>query len=333
LDSFDDQPSDRAALTRQHLARALKRARGSLLWERHWPALAALLTAGAAQADVKAGVDAWNRGDYKHAVAQWRPAAIAGDPLAQFNLAQAYKLGRGVQTDLGQAEDWYAKAAAQNLPEAIDNYGLVLFQEGKRDQAAPWLEKAASAGEPRAQMVLGTMLYNGDGVARDWPRAYALVVRASAQGLTQASTVQAQMDQYIPNEVRQQGLTLAQQMEADQQRAPVALAANEGVTTAPPHHVDAPVVAPPPPSRPRPEPAEAAHAAPASGNWRAQLGAFGEPGNARKMWSQVGGRFPGRQPYFVKSGALTRLLVGPFASKTEAERACAAVKPCVPVGS
>jgi uncharacterized protein len=296
-----------------------------------------LMLAQSALADVKAGVDAWNRGDYKHAIAQWRPAAIAGDPLAQFNLAQAYKLGRGVQVDLGQAEDWYAKAAAQNLPEAIDNYGLVLFQEGKRDQAAPWLEKAAAAGEPRAQMVLGTMLYNGDGVARDWPRAYALVVRASAQGLTQASIVHAQMDQYIPNDVRQQGLTLAQQMETDQQRAPIAVASNDGVATAPPRHVETPVVtrpvAPPPPPRPRPAPVEAEHVAAASGNWRAQLGAFGEPGNARKMWSQVGGHFPGRQPYFVKSGALTRLLVGPFASKADAERACAAVKPCVPVGS
>jgi uncharacterized protein len=297
-----------------------------------------LVLAQPALADVQAGVDAWNHGDYKRAIAEWRPVAIAGDPLAQFNLAQAYKLGRGVQVDLGEAESWYAKAAAQNLPEAIDNYGLVLFQEGKRDQAAPWLEKAATAGEPRAHMVLGTMLYNGDGVTRDWPRAYALIVRASAQGLTQASTVQAQMDQYIPNDVRQQGLTLAQQMETEQQRAPGAVAANDGMASMSPHHVEAPAVvrpAVPPAPRPRPAPvpAEPIRSVAASGNWRAQLGAFGEPGNAHKMWSQIGGRFPGRQPYFIKAGNLTRLLVGPFASKAEADRACAAVKPCVPVGS
>ena len=42
---FDDQASGREALTRHHLARALKRARGSLLWERLWPALATLATA------------------------------------------------------------------------------------------------------------------------------------------------------------------------------------------------------------------------------------------------------------------------------------------------
>jgi uncharacterized protein (TIGR02302 family) len=45
LDSFDEHGRDREALTRRHLARALKRARGSLLWERLWPALAAVATA------------------------------------------------------------------------------------------------------------------------------------------------------------------------------------------------------------------------------------------------------------------------------------------------
>jgi len=45
LDNFDEQSSDGGALTRLHLARALKRARGSLLWERLWPALATLATA------------------------------------------------------------------------------------------------------------------------------------------------------------------------------------------------------------------------------------------------------------------------------------------------
>jgi len=45
LDSLNDQPRDREASTRLHLERALKRARGSLLWERLWPALATLATA------------------------------------------------------------------------------------------------------------------------------------------------------------------------------------------------------------------------------------------------------------------------------------------------
>lgn len=45
MDGVDDQPHDRELATRLRLARALKRARGSLLWERLWPALATLATA------------------------------------------------------------------------------------------------------------------------------------------------------------------------------------------------------------------------------------------------------------------------------------------------
>jgi uncharacterized protein (TIGR02302 family) len=46
LDELSDLPHDRAQPTRLLLARALTRARGSILWERLWPALAALATVG-----------------------------------------------------------------------------------------------------------------------------------------------------------------------------------------------------------------------------------------------------------------------------------------------
>ena len=65
--------------------------------KRMWKGLmVTAMIAGAvpALADVKAGVDAWQQGDYAKAIAQWRPLAEAGDPDAQFNLGQAYKLGR-----------------------------------------------------------------------------------------------------------------------------------------------------------------------------------------------------------------------------------------------
>ena len=60
---------------------------------------AVLILAQPALADVKAGVDAWQQGDYAKAVAIWQPLAQSGDPDAQFNMGQAYKLGRGVKTD------------------------------------------------------------------------------------------------------------------------------------------------------------------------------------------------------------------------------------------
>ncbi|MEO5867509.1 MAG: tetratricopeptide repeat protein, partial [Sphingomonas sp.] len=171
-----------------------------------------------ATADVKAGVEAWTRGEYRKAIDLWRIDADRGDADAQFDMGQAYRLGRGVPANLPMASEWFRKAAAQGHVEAITNYGLTLFDQGKRAEALPWLERSVARGEPRAQMTLGTMLYNGDGVARDYPRAYALLVRAVASGLPRATEVQAQMDRFIPLAERQKGLELAKQYEAQAQR-------------------------------------------------------------------------------------------------------------------
>lgn len=291
-------------------------------------ALAAALAFAAAPAgaDVKAGVDAWARGDFKAAVAQWRGPAIAGDPDAQFNLAQAYKLGRGVPTDVAAAELWYAKAAAQGHVQAEDNYGLALFQNGRARAAIPYLEKSAGRGEPRAQYILGTMLFNGADIEKDWPRAYALTSRAARAGLPQAAQSLGQMDTFLSPADRREGLALAQRM-AGADPTPPDPPTLSGDPSRPP------VVPSPPPARPAhaAQPGSPAPSRIASGEWRLQLGAFGEPGNARRLWSQVAGRFPGRSVSYVTAGALTRVLVGPFASRGEAAAACAALKPCVPL--
>lgn len=319
---------------------------------------AALLLLGQpAFADVKDGVDAWTRGDFARAVKEWRGPALKGDPDAQFNLAQAYKLGRGVPADLAQAEQWYAKAAAQGHPQAVTNYGLALFQNGRRQEAVKWLEQSAARGEARAQFVLGTMLFNGDAVSKDWVRAYALMTRASSSGLLQASQTLAQMDKYVSLQDRQRGLEMARTIEAQAARAPVtattvaaaapaaavttartAPAAPARTTPATPAPVrsaptPAPVRAVPVSTAPAaaPRPATPAAAPVTSGGWRVQLGAFRESGGAQALWSQVRAKFPGRTPEYVQAGAVTKLLVGPYASSAEATRACSAVKSCLPV--
>jgi len=170
---------------------------------------------GAALADVKAGVDAWAAGDYDAAVREWQGAATAGDPDAQFNLAQAYKLGRGVTRDLGKAETLYASAAAKGHLQASDNYGLLLFQRGARAQAMPYIQAAASRGDPRAQYIVGLALFNGDGMAKDWVRAYAYVTLAQQAGLPQANGALAQMDQHVSMADRQKSVAVAAQIAAD----------------------------------------------------------------------------------------------------------------------
>lgn len=294
---------------------------------------------------VKAGVEAWERADYKGAVDRWRGPATRGDADAQFNLGQAYKLGRGVPTDLTQAELWYGKAAAQGHEQAEASYALALFANGKRDAATPWLQRAAGRGDPRAQYVLGTMYFNGDVVQKDWIRAYALVTRSSQSGLPEASGALSQMDKYMTVQDRQAGLTLARKYEEEANRAPLPGAARppvEVASTQPPRTT--PVRTPPrPTATPTPKPdykpvdvitkVSVVGTAPRDGGWRLQLGAFGDPSNARKLWSQVGSRFPGRSVSYVKSGNLTKVLVGPFGSRGEAAGACRGISPCVPVSN
>lgn len=180
----------------------------------------ALVTASAASADVKAGVDAWSRGDYAAAVHEWQGPATVGDADAMFNLAQAYRLGRGIPRDPTKAEALYAQAAAKGHLQAADTYGLMLFQDGRREAALPYIEDAARRGDPRSEYLLGIAHFNGDLVAKDWVKAYALVSMANAQGLPQAAAALAQMDEHVPLAQRQQaaGLAIAMQQQADAAR-------------------------------------------------------------------------------------------------------------------
>jgi uncharacterized protein len=224
-------------------------------------ALLGIAAASTAFADVKDGVDAYERGDYAKAIAEWQPLAIKGNPDAQFNLAQAYKLGRGVPMDTKIAESWYRKAAEQGHLQAEDNLGLVMFNNGKRAEAMPYIERSAERGEPRAQYVLGTAAFNGDLAAKDWVRAYALMTRASSAGLSTASARLAQFDKFIPLEDRQRGLSLAASMEQSEAQARLAAmqAAPVPTRTAPPSPIRTtslpPSVPPtaPPVYRPQPQ--------------------------------------------------------------------------------
>ena len=171
-----------------------------------------------ALADTKAGVDAWQAGDFATAIREWRTAADAGDADAAFNLGQAYKTGRGVTQDLNVALEWYGRAMGAGHVQAADYYGLTLYQMGRKSEAMPYIQASSARGEPRAQYVYGAELFNGKLIEKDWPRAYAMMNRASAQGLAPASRVLAEMDQHIPLDQRQQGLALSAQLEQNEGR-------------------------------------------------------------------------------------------------------------------
>ncbi|MEW4466875.1 SPOR domain-containing protein [Parasphingorhabdus sp. JC815] len=280
-----------------------------------------------ALADVKDGVDFWSRGDYNAAVAEWQGLANAGDADAQFNMGQAYKLGRGVPMDLAKAEQYYKSAADQGHLQASDNYGLILFQNQRRKEALPYLQASANRGEPRAQYVLGTGYFNGDFVEKDWVKAYAFITRASAAGLSQATSNMAQMDKHIPLDQRRRGIKLASQMEKSERQTLTAqvgglrpaastgaiqtadVPASQTVTPAPtsPSETSSQLGAAPETIKAKPaKPAKPAVTASATkpatklstksaqgrptteGKWRVQLGAFSDKKRAEALWEVLG---------------------------------------------
>jgi len=271
---------------------------------------------------VKAGIEAWQRSDYTAAVTIWRPLAEGGDADAAFNLGQAYRLGRGVPLDLGAAQTWFERAAAKGHLDAETTLGLLLFQNGNRIAGLRWLKAASEKGESRAMLVYGTALFNGDGAPQDQVLGYAYVSRAAAQGLPAAKDTLAQLDQIMPLVERKKGVALAI---AKAKTAPAPSTKAETKPAKPVAKVP-PVAAKAVPPAAKPQPIKPA--AVVSGAWRIQLGAFSQRASAEALFRKLSGNgaLAGRQAYYVPAGAITRLQVGPFESRTAASAACSALK-------
>ncbi len=124
-------------------------------------ALVVVLVAAPAWADFKAGVEAYDRGDYATALTEFRPLAQQGNAKAQFNLGLMYSKGQGVPQDDKEAVRWYRLAAEQGQASAQNNLG-VAYSEGRGvpledKEAVRWYRLAAEQGNAEAQSNLGLM--------------------------------------------------------------------------------------------------------------------------------------------------------------------------------
>ena len=73
---------------------------------------------------------AYDRADYKSALAAWLPMASAGDAKAQNYVGEIYEKGLGIESDFQQAAYWYEKSAEQSYARAQINLGL-LYEKGQ----------------------------------------------------------------------------------------------------------------------------------------------------------------------------------------------------------
>lgn len=250
-----------------------------------------------------------------------RAAATAGDPDAQFRLAQTYQLGKGTGTDAETAIMWYRRAAAQGHAQASDELGFLLFSHGDRKLAMPYVEKAAARGDPRAFYLLGIAHFNGDLAPRDWPLAYAQMTRAAEGGLPAGKANLQMMDKYLlPPDLAKANVVLATLPPARRVIGNATAGATAAAAPAP--------TAPPPVATAAASPARAEPPR-SGGKWRVQFGAFGARGPAESAWDVLVRKLPVLQSVdrrIVTVGPIVRLQGWNIASRGDAQALCGRVR-------
>lgn len=118
-------------------------------------------------------------------------AALAGLVPAQFSLGQLYETGVGVSQDLAQAQAWYRRAAERGNTYAMQNLGVLLAAgtDGKADypSAIPWFRQAADLGVRDSQYNLAVILAWGMGTPRNPVEAYKWFALAAKGGDQEAA--------------------------------------------------------------------------------------------------------------------------------------------------
>jgi uncharacterized protein len=110
--------------------------------------------AGTPEDDFRAGLSAYNTGDFAAALRLWRPLADRNDARSQAGIGFMYHRGLGVKSD--------------------------------DVEAAFWLRKAAEQGQAEGQFMLGHLYYFGLGVPQSYPAAYAWCELAQDNGNAEA---------------------------------------------------------------------------------------------------------------------------------------------------
>ena len=147
----------------------------------------AFATAPAFSDGLDRGVVAYDKGDYKTALAEFQPLAEQGDEVAQYNLGQMYREGQGVPQDYKTAIKWYILSAEQGYVDAQNNLG-VMYRKGQgvpqddKEAIRKWYRLSAEQGNAQAQNNLGFMYDEGHGVLQDYVLAHMWYNIAASTG-------------------------------------------------------------------------------------------------------------------------------------------------------
>ncbi len=123
--------------------------------------------------------------------AHWfEQSAKAGSALAEFKLGVMHEKGDGIAADLPRAMDWYRASANHGNVQAMHNLAVLYTAQagGAPDyvEAAKWFEQASSFGLKDSQYNLAVLKANGLGVAKDAGMAFKWFSIAAARGDAEA---------------------------------------------------------------------------------------------------------------------------------------------------
>ena len=132
---------------------------------------AAPARADSTESQFRAGLSAFNGGDYAVALRVWGKLAEHDEPRAQAGLGFMYHHGMGVEVD--------------------------------DRKASVWLTKAAEHGSPEGQLMLGSLYFYGQGVKQSYVHAFAWCDVAQQSGEADAFQCREAASQAIASEADQ----------------------------------------------------------------------------------------------------------------------------------
>ncbi|MDH5301930.1 MAG: ankyrin repeat domain-containing protein [Gammaproteobacteria bacterium] len=134
--------------------------------------------------------------NYRTAFSFYQQAAELGVVEAQYNVAQMYQQGVGVEPNVEMARWWYSQAAEARLPQA--QYQLAkLYQQDASPKsqgvAWTWLQRAAESGDAQAQLEVAQAYHAGILTEKDLVAAQKWYLRAAEQNISEAQFQAATM--------------------------------------------------------------------------------------------------------------------------------------------
>jgi TPR repeat protein len=127
------------------------------------------------------------RYDPKKAAEFLQRAADAGSAEAQFELAQLYEKGLGVDQDLGRAFDLFKASADQGFADALNDLGFIYYQGGLNvvaDQmkGLDYFQQAAAVRHPQAMFNVAALIDDGVIPGRTFEDAAEFLYRSLRTG-------------------------------------------------------------------------------------------------------------------------------------------------------